>query len=133
MFNFGLAMDANCVLCNGGVPETVQHIFTACPFTVQIFDNFGIKFVGDWNSYLQGRLIANHVTKMQEQLAYLYFSVAGHTIWKEQNLRIHEAGHKCTPHQITCSVKQTMKEKLFTSTLFRRQASNNTNLISLLF
>lgn len=133
MFNFGLAMDANCVLCNGGVPETVQHIFTACPFTVQIFDNFGIKFVGDWNSYLQGRLIANHVTKMQEQLAYLYFSVAGHTIWKERNLRIHEAGHKCTPHQITCSVKQIMKEKLFTSTLFRRQASNNTNLISLLY
>lgn len=133
MLSFGFSGDANCVLCTGGVTETVQHLFTSCPFTVPVFDAANFRFTGDWNLYLQGQLLLGRVPKIQEQIAYLYFSVAGHAIWKERNLRVHEAGHKRSSQKITYLVKQTVREKLFSCSLFRKQASRNRNLIFLLY
>lgn len=133
MLRFGLQVDVGCVLCNSGATETVEHIFTTCSYTKPIFDNSSVHFSGDWNLYLQGNFFVDRVSRFKEQLAYLYLSVAGHTIWKERNQRIHNLGHRRTSQQLIHDVKQIFREKVFSSRLFQEHASRDNWLISELF
>lgn len=92
MISFGMNVPYNCVLCNSGM-ETIQHFFTACPYALRVFHNQQLLLSLDWSAYMQGNIVVGVVSKIKEYLAYLYLAVAGHTIWKERNNRIHNQGH----------------------------------------
>lgn len=133
LLNYGIILNDSCVLCNGMNTESIAHLLTNCPFIKPIFDSVGIQFTCDWNFYLQGHFFYGQLNKIQQQVAYLYLAVAGHTIWKERNFRIHNLGKEHSAQQLLYIIKQTVREKLFTSKRFHKAATRDISLISNLY
>lgn len=129
MDTMGLATNNLCILCNSGEIETVEHLFTSCQFTKPIFDSSMVKLKNSWSDYIRGALFNCQAPKMHEQIALLFFSVAGHTIWKERNNRLHCNSHECTPAQLISMIKQTVRERVFLSRIYRRKALRNRDLL----
>lgn len=50
--HYNVDSNLNCVLCNDGVEDTIEHLFFTCPFSKGCWEMLGMKFEGPDNRLL---------------------------------------------------------------------------------
>lgn len=77
--------DSDCVLCSGGIEETVEHLFFTCPFSRRCWDVVGMEFAGPGN-----RLNLIHTAKRgwTRPMFMETLVTSAWSIWKERNGKI---------------------------------------------
>ena len=91
--HYNVGDDVNCALCQGGVEETVEHLFFGCPFSAQCWSSVFLTLMGDSH-----RLCAIHSgQRCWTQPMYMEVLMTGAwSIWKEHNNKIFRG----IPHSI---------------------------------
>lgn len=77
--------DAECVLCNGRIEETVEHLFFLCPFSKKCWETVGIR-IEDCGNRLN--IIHSAKRNWRRPMFMEIFVTAAWSIWKERNGKI---------------------------------------------
>ncbi|KAK1384247.1 hypothetical protein POM88_021982 [Heracleum sosnowskyi] len=131
MRRFGMQVNENCTLC-GVSRENAAHLFTTCRFSRNIFEACPIDLLHNWQDYMLGRFFPSTVSKVQEQVAFLFIASAIYYVWQERNIRIHQ-DKKRSSAQIIFIIKREVRERLFSCSSFKRKVARDRSLLLLLF
>lgn len=132
MLAFGMNVDSTCVLCNREI-ETIQHLFTTCVYSRQVFKNLGLPLCMNWNEYLLGNAVNGNLKTVHQHLCALFLAVAGHSLWQERNERIHNQGHSCTAVHVKHKAMRILREKVCTNAMFKKAAAKDFSITLALF
>lgn len=125
MLSFGIMVDANYVFSNGSL-VSIEHI--SLIVRIQVSEGAKVRTTGDWNI----QFFVGTGSKFHEQLAFMYLAVAGHTLWKERNNRIHNLGQKkviTADNNLFSKVNYEREGLPGTSKLFQKQAARDINIV----
>ena len=123
--------DPTCLLCQN-YNETVQHLFSECPYTSLMLRACPYPLTINWQNWMQGSFFAGNLPRFEQNIAYLFTSMVIYLTWKELNSRIH-GGQSIPASQLLTSVKRMVREKLYTCASFKRRLQNDPTLSHILY
>ncbi|KAK1351494.1 hypothetical protein POM88_054288 [Heracleum sosnowskyi] len=132
MLVWGMQVNPRCVLCSSA-NETIEHICCLCPVTYILIRSSGIALSTCWDDWCSGNFLREPTSRVKHMMGLLHISVVIYTVWQERNNRIHQRERPRRTSQLVHDVKRMVREKLFTCTLFRKQANRDCNLVSLIY
>ena len=124
-------IDRRCVLCRC-YDESIEHIFTICPYSYVLFRECPYAINLDWNGWQGGDFFQDRLTALQKNIGYLYITISIYLIWRERNDRVHSNGIKRV-EQVNQHIKRMFREKLFTSLKFRSEVIRDPSLSNILY
>jgi hypothetical protein len=77
-----LGESCNCILCQNGVEETIEHLFFDCPFAITRWFVLGILWDGDSNIHHE---ICIAIQQFKQPFFAEIFVIGAWTIWNERN------------------------------------------------
>ena len=128
---FQMNVDLRCVLCHSS-NEDSAHLFTSCPYSYLIMKACPFDPIINWQLWMRGDFFSEHRTQFQQNVAYLYITVAIYLIWKERNYRIHNRGAMSVT-QLGIIVKRMVREKLYSCSDFRRHLDRDPTISHILY
>lgn len=131
MIRFGWNTDPMCSLCSIE-EESVEHLFQNCPYSSLIYNSCPVPLKCNWSAYLNGEFMLHAVPKTKQQLAYLFISIAVHSIRLERNARIHGSPARGS-FNLLLDIKRKIREKLFTCNSFKTAIRNDAILVTALY
>ena len=123
--------DQRCVLCRS-YNETIEHIFTVCPYSYILLRECPFPVAINWNSWLEGEFFQDDMSHFQQNIGFLYITIVIYLVWRERNDRVHFKGSKSV-EQLGIIIKRMFKEKLFTSAAFSREVKRCPSLSHILY
>lgn len=132
MIMFGMTTDPKCLLCSQGM-ESVQHLFSSCPYFDLIRMALPYDFVHDWSVIQNGQLCVSSLTSKHKEIASLFIAIAVNLVWKERNFRMHNSGPGHSSTRIIHDIKRMAREKLFTCGKFKQWVRLEPSLATMLF
>lgn len=124
-------VDHSCVLCRSA-SETTEHLFSSCPYTFLLLRDCPFELNLNWSLWRGGQFFKDNLSRLEQELAFLYLTIVIYLVWKERNSRIFGRGSMSVDH-LGYSIKRMYREKLFSCTSFRKELVRNPCLSQILY
>ncbi|XP_017250839.1 uncharacterized protein LOC108221475 [Daucus carota subsp. sativus] len=131
MLRFRMQTQPGCLLCNN--MESIQHIFTGCPYFDLICRACPVPFARDWPSWQNGNFFSPTIDKRKQIIGSLFLAVAVHLVWKERNLRLHNPGSSNGTLYVIKNIFFMVREKLFSCDRFRKWVHRDPSFLCLIY
>lgn len=132
MQSFGMQVNPSCMLCQGNT-ETVEHLFTSCPYSNLVLKCSPVPLNCTWNDWINGNFTSCNQSNWKKRIGWLFVSVMIYLVWQERNRRMHANGQPRPTIQLSCIIKNVIREKLFSCNCFQKQLAKDKSLTLLLY
>lgn len=112
---WNLQTDPSCLLCNQA-NESRDHIYFACPFSVDVSNHFSSRFAitsssSSWDDIAYS-LLSQSTSSNHKYLSILTWQAVIYNLWWERNERLHRSNHR-SADQIISKTSAIIKNRIF--------------------